>query len=110
MGYFNTIPEIVRDLVSAYCDYCKFVDTVGEQGGQLARCIDYMGDLTYHTALDLIGFPKESEDINRDSLFDSSLISKDSTNRHQTVDELLEYLYACLKEWQTEYPHLFESK
>lgn len=110
MGYFKTKSEIVRDLVAAYCDYCKFVDVMGEHGGQLARCVDFMGDLTYHTALDLIGFPKESDEVNRDSLFDSSLISKDSTNRHNSVEDLLKYLYDCLKQWQEDYPNLFESK
>lgn len=108
MGYVKNRPEIIRDLVLAYCDYCKFVNEIGEQEGKVARCADYLGDLTYQTALDLMGFPRESEDFHRDSLYDSSLITSKSTNQHNGVDDLLQYLDACLKELQRECPHLFE--
>lgn len=120
----KTQRQIAEELIEMYLSISKFEDQLTSIGVSINR-FEFVKLL--NLAFDTIGFPLCSNDwfeisqknkikyiedtFNREWLLNSTLIDEvDSTNRHSTVKEYVDFLYQELDALKKESPELFLSE
>lgn len=72
------------------------------------RTLEYVCDELIDYIFDIIGFPMQSPEFDRDYLFDTDLLNPESANHHPEVEDYLEFLYSEMMKLREERPDLFQ--
>lgn len=97
---------LIKDMMESYLDYLKTQEKFAPNSST-RRALERVCDDFIDYIFDVMGFPVQSPEFDRDYLFDSSLINPASSNRHAGVDDYLNYLCQVRKTLEQERPDLF---
>ena len=98
---------LVHDMMNSYLEYLNTQDKFASNSSTY-RAIERVCDDFIDYIFDVMGFPVQSPEFDRDFLFDTTLINPSSHNHHEDVDDYLEYLYQARTELEQERPDLFQ--
>lgn len=97
---------LVHDMMDSYLNYLKTQEKLASMS-TARRTLERVSDDFIDYIFDVMGFPVQSPEFDRDFLFDTTLINPSSQNHHEDVDDYLEYLYQIRTNIERERPDLF---
>lgn len=98
---------LVHDMMDSYIEYVKAQEKYAPMSAA-RRILRRVSDELIDYVFDIMGFPLQSPEFDRDFLFDTTLVNPSSQNHHEDVDDYLEYLYQARKDLVQERPDLFQ--
>lgn len=97
---------LVHNMMDSYLEYLKTQEKLAPMS-TARRTLERVSDDFIDYIFDVMGFPVQSPEFDRDFLFDTTLINSSSQNHHEDVDDYLEYLYQVRTNLERERPDLF---
>lgn len=97
---------LIHEMIDTYLEYLMTQDKFAPNSST-RRCLEKVCDDFGDYIFDVMGFPVQSPEFDRDFLYDSSLINPASANHHVDTDDYLAYLYEMRRMLEQERPDLF---
>lgn len=98
---------LIHEMMDTYLEYIRTQEKFAPLSST-RRCLEKVCDDFADYIFDVMGFPVQSPDFDRDFLYNSSLIDPANGNQHADVDEYLDYLYEQRQTLVRERPDLFQ--
>lgn len=98
---------LAYDMLASYFEYQHTMKKYAPMSST-HRTLEYVSDQLIDYAFDVIGFPMQSLEFDRNYLFDTDLLNPGSANHHPEVEDYLEFLYNEMMMLREERPDLFQ--
>lgn len=98
---------LIHEMIDTYLEYLHTQEKFAPNSST-RRCLEKVCDDFGDYIFDVMGFPVQSPEFDRDFLYDSSLINRASANHHDDTDDYLDYLYEQRLKIEKERPDLFQ--
>lgn len=98
---------LICEMMESYLEYLRTQQKFAPNSST-RRALERVCDDFIDYIFDVMGFPVQSPEFDRDFLLDTTLINPSSRNHHEDVDDYLEYLYQAQKKLEQERPYLFQ--
>ena len=98
---------LIHEMMDTYLEYLRTQEKFAPNS-HTRRCLEKVCDDFGDYIFDVMGFPMQSPEFDRDCLYDSSLINPASANLHADTDDYLAYLYEKRQILEKERPDLFQ--